>query len=164
MADQALNLPFNARLRIPHTSQTSRPPHMTAPRAYCSVKNQGFLSPYLSPGTCIGTGTILSTFFESLSRMAGISPRSPRAGISTPHSQLRQLSLGSLVARSLTSLPHALSEQFAEPTYAQDLNGSSLDRTNSSLWIQPMHKMISRAFERYLVMHKHTRPYTLAVP
>lgn len=36
-------------------------------------------------------------------------------GITTPHSQLRQLSLGSLDVRSLTSLPQALSEQLAEP-------------------------------------------------
>ena len=54
-----------------------------------------------------------------------------RAGKSTPHSQLRQLSLGPFVALSLTSLPQAASEQFAEPTYAQDLDGSSSVRTNS---------------------------------
>lgn len=36
----------------------------------------------------------------------------------TPHSQLRQLSFGNLNVRSFVSLPQALSEQFADPTYA----------------------------------------------
>jgi len=40
-------------------------------------------------------------------------------GLRTPHSQLRQVSLGLFVVLSLTSLPQALSERFAEPTYAQ---------------------------------------------
>ena len=36
----------------------------------------------------------------------------------TPHSQLRQLSFGDFNVRSFDSLPQALSEQFADPTYA----------------------------------------------
>lgn len=36
----------------------------------------------------------------------------------TPHSQLRQLSFGDFSVRSFDSLPQALSEQFADPTYA----------------------------------------------
>ncbi len=40
-------------------------------------------------------------------------------GMRTPHSQFRHVSLGPFVVLSLTSLPQALSERFAEPTYAQ---------------------------------------------
>ena len=40
-------------------------------------------------------------------------------GTRTPLSQLRQVSFGLLVVLSLTNLPQALSERFAEPTYAQ---------------------------------------------
>lgn len=105
-------------------STSYRPPH-----AYCSVKYQGFLSPYASPGTCIGTGTMPSNSFRS---PWSLLDTLRRAGRTTPHSQLRQLSLGSFVARSLKSLPHALSEQLADPMYAQDLDGSSSDRTKSS--------------------------------
>lgn len=36
-------------------------------------------------------------------------------GMTTPHSQFRQFSLGFFSLRSMTSLPHALSEQLAEP-------------------------------------------------
>lgn len=81
-------------------------------RGYCSVKYQGFLFPYASPGTCIGTGTIPSNSFKSPSPVPELIRRT---GTITPHSQLRQLSLGSFVARSLESLPHALSEQLADP-------------------------------------------------
>ena len=43
-------------------------------------------------------------------------------GTITPHSQLRQFSFGCLVPFSCTSLPQALSEQFADPMYAQALH------------------------------------------
>ena len=45
-----------------------------------------------------------------------------RMGTITPHSQLRQLSFGCLLPFSWTSLPQALSEQFADPIYAQALH------------------------------------------
>lgn len=48
--------------------------------------------------------------------------RSLMIGTRTPHSQFRQFSRGCFVSRSLTSLPHALSERLALPTYAQPLH------------------------------------------
>ena len=103
----------------------------------------------------MGTGTDVSKHFRSRPSIAGILRR---AGTSTPHSQLRQLSLGSFVTRSLTSLPHALSEQFADPTYAHDLDGSSSVRTNSSCSNKPENGFHSIELRSYLVMHKHTCP------
>lgn len=47
---------------------------------------------------------------------------SERMGMTTPHSQLRQFSFGAFDTPSLMSLPHALSEQLAEPMYAQALD------------------------------------------
>lgn len=72
--------------------------------------------PYDSPGYRIGTGTVPSNTFSPSSAAL---PPSWGTGTMTPHSQLRQLSFGDLVARSLINLPQALSEQLAEPMYAQ---------------------------------------------
>ena len=47
----------------------------------------------------------------------------------TPHSQLRQLSFGSLLPLTETSLPQALSEQFAEPIYAQAPSVGDVDNS-----------------------------------
>ena len=60
-------------------------------------------------------------------------------GSRTPHSQLRQFNFGVFDVLSLMSFPQALSEQFADPTYAQPpvpeaasgLDGS-LGRTKST--------------------------------
>ncbi len=108
----------------------------------------------------MGIGMIPLKSFRSPTSVRG---EFERAGISTPHSQLRQLSLGSLVARSLKSLPHALSEQFADPTYAQDLEGSSSLCTNNSYWKWSELEVRKTAIELDLVMHKHARPHTLGI-
>jgi hypothetical protein len=72
-----------------------------------SLKNQGLLSPYSTPGTVIGTGTWpLNTSISggpSCWRLVPISP--PRTGKTTPHSQFRQLSLSCFVTRSLERWP-----------------------------------------------------------
>lgn len=49
--------------------------------------------------------------------------------MTTPHSQLRQFSFGAFDTRSLVSLPHALSEQLAEPMYTQALDLELLGRS-----------------------------------
>ena len=71
----------------------------------------------------MGTGIFDSKLVKHLSSLeldVGINNGSwSVSGTITPHSQFRQFSLGALVALSFTSLPHALSEQFADPMYVQ---------------------------------------------
>ena len=50
-------------------------------------------------------------------------------GRTTPHSQFRQLSLGSLLPLTETSLPQALSEQLADPMYTHAGPGEVFDRS-----------------------------------
>ncbi len=95
-----------------------------------------------------------------------------RTGTTTPHSQLLQVSLGIFVLVSLVNLPHALSERFAEPTYAQALAtedcspGRNEGRTYSN-WRENQHphlpKIVSRVNLTHLVVHQHPLSTALAI-
>lgn len=76
----------------------------------------------LAPGHTMGTGTVAANTlsrpsFPSLSIFAAACESLLcDTGTRTPHSQLRHVSFVTLVVLLNVNLPHALSEQFADPT------------------------------------------------
>ena len=143
---------------------------------HCSMENHGMFLPYSSPGCFMGTGTTPSNtarLFSSVvkSRSGFVLVWRARMGIITPHSQLRQMNFGFLVTASLANIPQALSERFAEPTYAHAVEldgcGSEVDprRTNQSLMSfisQETSCLPSRPLTN-LAMHQQPTPTALAV-